>query len=243
MRVFDTLQQAALEIRRDLAKGTQMDFSRVQQHVGVSLPGRERTSYEYTVRGEGFPASQFDLVRLGAEMGFKPFKEHPQEMGWWLDHELDQRIHPGSYLGCQPSELSNPLLRSTVEGNFFSYTYRERLLGMKESLLAALMKSPDSRRAFWPIFRPEDAIRASEATRIPCSLGYEAMLRQVDGKTKLMFFYLQRSCDFDRFWLSDIWMAAQIGGYLARELGTELGAVHHYILSLHSFETDLQEIY
>lgn len=241
-RIFQTLEEAALEIRRDLSKGPQIAFSRVQQHTQVDVPGRERTSYEYAIMG-GIPETSQALVEFGQSHGFAPYLDHPSEMKSWLDLELHNRLFPQVHASEKPTELDNPLLISTIEGNWPSYTYRERMMGAITALEAALEVSLDTRRAFWPIFLPQDAYRAGYPTRVPCSLGYEVMLRQVDDDTKLQIFYLERSCDFDRFWLSDVWFAYQIGRFIAANFGYSMGPVYHYIISFHSFTVDMHEIY
>jgi len=241
-RLFNSLSEAALEIRRDLAKGTQMEFSRVQQHTDQNLPGRERTSYEYCIMG-GIPNTAEGLVKFGISHDFRPYQEHPTAMIEWLELELHNRIYPHVHMNENPTELSNPLLQSTLEGNYPAYTYRDRMVGATLAMGSALEVSLDSRRAFWPIFLPQDALRAGYPTRIPCSLGYEIMLRKVEDKTVMQVFYLERSCDFDRFWLSDVWFAYKLGQHMAESFGVEMGPVHHYIISLHSFTVDLDEIY
>lgn len=242
-RVFETLEQAALEIRRDLSKGTRMQFSRVQQHMDADLPGRERQSYEYCIMDSGVPSDPRDLVQLGQKLGFKPFVENAAAMEDWLVQELHSRLFPYQHLTDLSTESFNPLLKSTLEGNHPSYTYRERMAGAIPALEAALKVSFDTRRAFWPIFLPQDAFRAAQPTRVPCSLGYEVMLRNVDGQERLQIFYLERSCDFDRFWLSDVWFAYRLGAFIADQLGFPMGPVYHYIISLHSFDVDMHEIY
>lgn len=242
-RTFETLREAALEIRRDLAKGTKVDFTRVQQHVDQNLPGRERQGYEYAIMEGGMPNEPITLCSLGKDLGFKPYVENFTEMLGWLPIELADRLYPLQRQGGPPTELQNPLLKSTVEGNYPSYTYRERLMGATSALVEQLYATPDTRRAFWPIFQPQDSWRAISPTRVPCSIGYEVMLRNVDGAPRVQMFYLSRSCDFDRFWLSDIWFAYKFGCFVASELGYQMGSVHHYIISLHSFDVDMHEIY
>ncbi len=241
-RQFETLEEAALEIRRDLAKGTNVDFTRVQQHMNAHLPGRERQSYEYCVMG-GIPDDADDLVMLGQKLGIQVYVDYPHQMKAWLRSELHSRLFPYQHLNEFATEIDNPLLKSTVEGQHPSYTYRERLAGAIPALCAALDNSLDTRRAFWPIFLPQDSFRAAQPTRVPCSLGYEVMLRNLDGETKLQVFYLERSCDFDRFWLSDVWFAYKFGKFIADQYGYSVGAVYHYIISLHSFQVDMHEIY
>ena len=246
-RVFQELGEAATEIKRDLAKGPILRSTRVQHYDNIEIFGRERTGYEYTIMDGGMPFAPEDLLLLGQHYGFKPYIDHPHEMGSWLRAELHDRLYPRHDLhissAMTPTESINPLLQGMIEGKWPSYTYRERLVGARNAMTTALNVSPDSRRAFWPIFTPQDAVRAAAPTRIPCSLGYEVMIREVEGEPKLQMFYLSRSCDFDRFWLSDIWFAYRFGCEIAASVGVEMGAVHHYIISLHSFTAGVEEIY
>jgi hypothetical protein len=251
-RLFETLYDAALEIRRDLAKGTQMKYTRVQQLTDQNLDGRERQGYSYAVRD--VPTDFGEIIRIGQELGFEPYVNTPEEMETWANEEIRYRCWPESYLEGTPTEMRSPLLRGTVEGQHLSYTYAERLNGMIPAMVRAIETSPDSRRAFWPMFLPQDAIRSCAPTRIPCTIGYQAMLRQVDEtETTLLWFYLQRSCDFDRFWLTDMWFARMLQKAVAGELYSAHlvggqgpvtpGAVYHYVISLHSFMDSAISIY
>lgn len=245
-RIFDTLEEAALEVRRDLAKGTQMVFTRVQQLDGLHLDGRERQGYSYAIRE--VPDDLWEVITLGQKLGFKDYIEQPQGLYDWGREEVWRRISAISHLGATPTEIESPLLNKTLEGNHPSYTYGERLYGMTEALLTAIQVSPDTRRAFWPMFLPQDSLRASAPTRIPCTIGYQAMLRAVGQGHHLLWFYLQRSCDFDRFWLMDVWFASQLQRAVAKELAigegeVRPGVLYHYIISLHSFGVSEIEIY
>lgn len=241
-RVFNSLVEAIEEIKRDIYKGTRVDFSRVQQRAGEHLPGRERTNYQYNIRGN-IPTTAQALVSIGASLGFKVYQDYPEAMIDWLETELLCRLNPTGFLGDEPAELKHPALRSTVEGNWPAYLYRERLVGAVEALSEQLRKSPDTRRAYWPIFYPQDALRAIAPTRVPCSLGYQFMLRKVGQETLLLMTYLQRSADFDTFWLSDVWLARKFQESLAEDLDVEMGTFTHFIVSFHSFSVESTEIY
>lgn len=244
MRLFSTLSEAESEIRRDLAKGTPNEFTRVQQRTGLSLAGRERLGYEYAIQ-QFEPLEAGDLLEFGKNRGFPLYCQHGLQMMDWLNAELDSRLDPIRYL-CNKQEdleINHPALKTTLEGNHPSYTYPERMIGMLDHMVNTLNRNRDSRRAFWPIFQPQDGIRSAEATRVPCSLGYQAMIRWVGGHEELLFFYIERSCDFDHFWLSDIWFARKIQETLAQRLAVRAGLLHHFIISFHSFEVDDQEIY
>lgn len=245
MRLFQNLHEAESEIRRDLAKGTPVTSSRVQQRTGLELKGRERLGYEYAIESLSDVMTVKDLIEFGKERGFPLYLKDPEGMGQWVASEILARLDPNWYRDrfTEPTEKLNPALISTLEGNHPSYTYTERLTGAVNSLARDIKRSPDTRRAFWPIFRYEDAIRASEPTRIPCSLGYQTIVREGASQPELMLFYLERSCDFDNFWLSDVFLARAFQLAVAESTGYAPGQLVHFIISFHSFQVEDQEIY
>lgn len=239
MRYYSQLSDAISEIRRDLYKGPRVESTRVQQRVGELLPGRELLGYSYSIDHWGFPETPSALVQLGQECGFNLFIEHPEEMKSWLTREIEIRVE--GKIGTL-NEVTHPALTKTLEGNWVSYSYGERLHGAIDALEKALT-SVDTRRAFWPIFRPEDSLRALAPTRIPCSLGYQVLIRKTPQGSELIMYYLQRSADFDTFFLSDIWLANKFKEALADRLAIRPGLFMHNIISLHSFEIEGTEIY
>lgn len=247
MRVFKSLSTAADEIQRDVYKAGKMDVSRVQQWDNLMLVAREAFGYSYTILPGGIPEKVNELVDIGIMMEFPPYmiEGGNRIMTEWLLLERAYRVNPEYYPQyCGPSELKHPALEKTLEGSHPSYTYRERLTGMIPAIVEILKTSPDTRRAYWPIFRPEDTLRAMSPTRVPCSLGYQFAIRQMqDGSNSLLMLYSQRSSDFDNFWLSDVWLANQIQITIADILGLAPGPFIHMIHSFHSFEVGNQEIY
>lgn len=238
MRYYQTIQEALSEIQRDLSKAPQLLSTRVQQRVDQNLQGRETLGYSYAIEEGGIPTLPQDIIKVGIDFGFKAFRD--PKMLDWLFNEINIRIR-GSI--NELNELNHPALSTTVEGSWSAYTYGERLNGAMSSMVEALSTSPDSRRAFWPIFRPEDALRAAAPTRIPCSLGYQALIRKTREGDRLVFYYLQRSADFDTFFLSDVYLAHRFQRQLANELHMLPGQFIHTIISLHSFAVEGQEIY
>lgn len=241
MRLYQSVNELLSETQRDIFKGPKVSSTRVQQRTNQDLKGREILGYSYAIEEGGIPTDAQDVTRLGAE--FFPFWEkHKYMMAEWLEAELRARLFPESHL-AKLNETKHPALLSTLEGNWPAYTYTERLLGMKDSILTALEENTDSRRAFWPIYRLEDAVRASAPTRIPCSLGYQFLIRQTRGGPRLILYYLSRSVDFDTFFLSDLWLAFKVQEYVGDLLNQQAGQFFHTIISLHSFAVEGVEIY
>lgn len=261
MRVFETLQEAIPEIRRDLGKSPTVKTSRVQ-HLEISdFVAREAMNYGYTILGEGIPDDPQALMKIWQD-------EFPEFVGrdgstlqLWLQKEIQSRVHSerfyagGAYTDSSPESL-HPTLQNMLEGNHVSYSYRERLVGAVDQICYALLQNPDSRRVYWPIFREVDALRSADLTRIPCSLGYQLMIRDVPGQgPRLHLTYISRSCDFDKYWISDIWFANKFQRAILRRLTLDwdgrpgvlpelkLGGTSHFILSLHRFEDADEELF
>lgn len=244
MRTFQTLEEAISEIQRDLSKGPSSVSTRVQQKVGLNLKTRERVCYQYLIEG-GWPEDAEGLVDLGIKY-FDVFRQYPEQIRMWLVYEEQLRTNAASWnldSGCdlEANEVRHPLLQSAKEGNYYSYTYHHRLSGTMDRAVRLLMTNRDTRRCYIPIFYPEDFIRANSPTRIPCSLGYDLLVRRVGVEEFLMMVYIMRSCDFDHFWLTDIFLARKFQEYLARQLEIEPGVLIHDVISFHTFPNE--EIY
>jgi len=249
MKSFATLYEAISEIERDLSRADQVSVTRVQQQTNLNIRARELLNYSYQIAG-GIPQASLELVEIGMKH-FSFFKEM-DAMEWenWLDAEFFQRITTdASQYSDSPSDF-HPALVHCREGDGFSYTYPEIMSGAFEAIRAALVHNPDTRRAYYPFFKDHHGYRASNPTRIPCSLGYQAFIRTIPGLgPHLLLLYSQRSSDFDRFWLSDVWFARAWQMQLLDSLQGEdhfkdlkAGPLMHSIHSLHSFIDD-EEIY
>lgn len=251
MRTFDTYREAISEIRRDISKAPVVTSGRVQQH---RIAGRvhEATNYGYTILRGGMPVSRKEFL-AETQRAFPFWQKHGDAIAQWLQAEeraryslwLLETAHEESL-----PDLLHPEISTLREGNTFAYTYQDRLVGARDALLAALVSDLHTRRAYWPIFIPEDAVRARRLSRIPCSLGYHIMVRPVPGLGELLeLTYLQRSCDFDRFWASDIWLAYALQQRLIQQWNymygetqpLRAGSLSHFVLSLHAFIDD--EVY
>jgi thymidylate synthase len=169
----------------------------------------------------------------------------------WMDRQVQVRLNPfGSGLSRNSwnSDDLHPDLAGLQEGGAYSYTYPERNVGMVETLAQQLYTDASSRRAFWPIFQPNDAFRAADLTRIPCTIGYQALIREVPAVgSQLHLTSLMRSMDYTRFWVTDIWMAYKLQkcllDYLRPKPAAGLGQLSQLILSFHMFNEEGLEIY
>ena len=242
MRTFQSVQEAASEIQRDLFKAPKVTSSRVQNLVGLHLPGREAFGYTYAIL-DGFPQRAQDVIELGQDLKMPLYLEHPKQMEIWLKMEANSRLGSTFANPIPPAEVYNPALTKVKEGDHWSYVYRERLDNWRDHMQKTLKAQPDSRRVFWPIYREIDAKRMAQPTRIPCSIGYQAMIREVNGVDRMLFFYLQRSCDYHNFWLSDIYFARRMQEAVAEKVPVTPGALIHFVISFHSFFAEGTEVY
>ena len=72
---------------------------------------------------------------------------------------------------------------------------------------------------------------------MPCSLAFQFLNRR--GKLNLVYF--QRSCDFLKFFASDVWIALRMQRFVASCLEMEPGEFVHMLGSIHAFKTDLDK--
>lgn len=107
-------------------------------------------------------------------------------------------------------------------------------------LVKLLMREPDTRQAYLPLYFPEDVGRSG---RKPCTLGYQFILRE----NQLHIYYPMRSCDFYRHWGDDCYMTVRLGMWILDQLSTRdpetwagvtVGSFTMHCTSLHMFFND-----
>lgn len=173
----------------------------------------------------------------------------------WAEEHFQERISgiphnpPPSHVRWPFAQRSNE--QHTDADERFSHTYPERIwpkyaggsvyprdgirypLGDLGDVINLLQTRPGTRRAFLPIWFPEDT-GAVQNQRVPCTLGYHFMVR--DGKLKIVYYI--RSCDFFRHFADDVYMAARLCQYVAEATSSEPGNLVMHISSLHIFEAE-----
>jgi hypothetical protein len=111
-----------------------------------------------------------------------------------------------------------------------------------------LVRNPLTRQAYLPVWFPEDT-GAVDGQRVPCTLGYHFMQR----KSRLTCRYYIRSCDVYRHLSNDVWLAAMLTKWIAREVSDRTksqpmglhfrpGGLLMHISSLHAFVGDMPKI-
>lgn len=114
--------------------------------------------------------------------------------------------------------------------------------GDLDDVVNLLKRSPYSRQAYLPVWHPEDTGSVS-GQRVPCTLGYQFLIRETVAGKKLHIFYTMRSCDFIRHLPDDIYMTIRLAQWVRDKLdegegNLTLGTLHFNAGSLHIFEPD-----
>lgn len=114
-------------------------------------------------------------------------------------------------------------------------------------VIELLKRSPYSRQAYLPVWFPEDTGSAS-GQRVPCTLGYQFIIREGAAGKRLHVIYHMRSCDFMRHLADDIYMTIRLAQWVRDQLqgsvedqrfaGMTLGTLYFSAGSLHIFEPD-----
>lgn len=257
MRIFTDLKEAKSEITRDLSRALVQPSSRVQSKTEESQV-HEAVGYSYILNGRAFPVHPFALITIGLKL-IPIWKQWelvggPGTMSRWFTAELKDRL-TGNDGKPGRADAYHPELKKYMVDGIADYTYKERLpVNWPSRVAHQLYSVPDNRRVYLPIYWREDFGCVLEPRRVPCTLGYSFRYRVTeDGAPHLEVHLLQRSVDFNKFWLSDVAFAFYFGQAVQQLLVTkdhqfatlrhqDITVIHH-ILSLHSFLQDEGEIF
>lgn len=192
---------------------------------------------------------------------------------WADDHFLKERVggqplNPGTEWKNWPYGKSADTHR---KNEIFSHSYAERIwprhanqteggilmgeeypphrgirfeYGDLDDLVTILAKEPLTRQAFLPLWFPEDLRAIMLGERVPCTLGYQFIMRE----NRLHMVYFIRSCDFVRHFRDDVYMAIRLLLWVlnqCRLAAPEMdwrsvtpGSLTMHITSFHIFKAD-----
>lgn len=141
-----------------------------------------------------------------------------------FSHTYPERFWPRE-AGESASRLRNSIMKVN-EGIRYQY-------GDLDFLIEVIRKDPNTRQAFLPIWFPEDLFAAQAGVRVPCSLGYQFIIRE--GYLHIVYFI--RSCDYFRHFRDDIYLAYRLAVWVQNQIdtATNLGTFTMHITSLHCF--------
>lgn len=164
--------------------------------------------------------------------------------GEWFSHTYPERLWPKH--APLPMADRPPLQTQSKSkpGYNFGIRYEYGDLGNAVDLL---VQEPHTRQCYIPIWFPEDLHAAAvQHQRVPCTLGYHAMLRE----RKLHLFYPMRSLDLLRYARDDFYMAGRLTHWLIEECRNashensiwhevQPGLLTVHAVSLHCFDNDI----
>jgi len=174
-------------------------------------------------------------------VGGQPLNPPPSFKRWSHQSEMEKHLDKNGQFSHTYPERFWPkyAARGNRAGGNFGIRYR---LGDLNDVIELLMKQPYTRQAYLPVFFPEDT-GAHHGGRIPCSLGYQFLMRE----DKLNVIYGIRSCDFVRHFRDDVYMAVRLGQWVLDHLSGHIGTPWEYVKpgdlvmhigSLHIFKGD-----
>ncbi len=112
--------------------------------------------------------------------------------------------------------------------------------GDLNDVVRLLRRDPFTRQAYLPIWFPEDT-GSVEGQRVPCSLGYHFIRRDVFLDCQ----YFMRSCDFFRHFRDDVYMAVRLMQWVVDQIDDTfpiVGNLTMFISNLHAFQGDRPRI-
>lgn len=178
----------------------------------------------------------------------------------WAEEHFQERVS-GKPLNPPPSHERWPFAQAANEEHRpdgkFSHTYPERFwpkwageepahtgfnmrgirfeYGDLGNLLHMLQERKATRQAYLPVWFPEDLYAADVVgERVPCTLGYHFLVRNNRVNVK----YFIRSCDFNRHFRDDAYMAGRLAMWIAERIDAQPGKLNMMISSLHIFEDE-----
>jgi hypothetical protein len=226
MRIYNDPMEMVKEVERDLYEmGIRYQSETVQDRVVRGDPNYETielTAYTYALTDVSYVTPILDY--LGGNLD-------------WAKREVRERINgslnPG-FAWLSDKDRWSPFLRDGI----FAYHYPERLVYQLDLVIRELKTRPNTRQAVMTMYDVhQDVMNWGGRDRVPCSLTYHFMLR----RGRLCLIYSQRSCDFLKFFSTDVWITCEILKYVARSLRVPVDRFIHSINSLHAFRKDMDE--
>jgi hypothetical protein len=125
-----------------------------------------------------------------------------------------------------------PSYKKYVGGDVAYGAYGPRVMPVLPLVVARLRRDMDSRQAYVPIWRPEDA--AWEGLDVPCTLGLHYQVRSGE----LWATTYMRSNDAWLGWPYDVFAFTSLQRLVAEAVGVRVGPYTHCAASVHLYERD-----
>jgi thymidylate synthase len=125
----------------------------------------------------------------------------------------------------------------TIFGAYGPRLFVKHGRGQVENVTAILKRNPSSRKAVIQLFDSKDLLRAHKD--VPCTCTLQFFLRRV-RKPKLHLAVSMRSNDAYKGLPHDVFAFTMLQEIVARTLGADVGTYHHFVGSLHLYDTDVE---
>ena len=240
MRIYNNAYELMSEMGRDLWEMGLLNNPKTYQNKVIE--GDEEMATKELICKQYCLTSLPDPEKLFIYTGTKD----------WANAEFQERIsgkqlNPGKAWELNPG-MWEEFLVETANGRKFDYTYAERINRKNgpydddgtvlEEVIHLLKQDNDTRKAVLPIFLGSDTANYDGSCRIPCSMYYDFLIRDVGEGKQLNITYHQRSADFVGHFGDDVYLAWCLMEYVAERVGVKPGYLFHTIDSLHAYKRD-----
>lgn len=229
MRIFANPIEAVKEVERDLFE---MGIE-IQSHTVQDQNVDNNSDYmALELMGHSY------MVTAWTEESLKEMVKYLQGNMDWCNWEFAERI---SVLCINPGEawkLRKEIWSQYLHNGKFAYTYNERYKTQLHQVMSELRMRPNTRQAVITVYdKHDDSKSIGGYARVPCSMYYHFMIRN----GALNCIYYQRSCDFLKHFVHDVYLTIRLQEWIASDLGISTGYFIHNIGSLHAFKKDLNK--
>jgi thymidylate synthase len=234
MRIFSNVKESVIEIERELFEMGINNHPMTMQDKKVagdkSFDTKELIGYSYCLTKWDDINEVFDL-----------FNNDLKETGRsYCDVEFKERIGPAQNPGTSFMTREKLWNRFLKDGKF-SYTYSERISSQLNFIINELKRNPGSRQCVLTFYdKHDDMLNMGGKERIPCSMYYQFLLRDINGRKVLSLMYTMRSCDYYNHFVIDMYLAIKMLRYVAEKIGAEPGEFIHFMGSLHAYQGDFK---
>lgn len=159
----------------------------------------------------------------------------------WANSEFEERISDLEQNPGEAYKIREEVWNEFLHNGKFAYTYNERINPYKKEIINQLSINPNTRQAIISIFNPLlDVKNMGGKSRIPCSIFYQFLIREIQGKRKLNMIYVMRSSDLLTHFVNDVYLAIKMQRYIAKQLELEVGSYTMFVSSFHAYFKDLK---
>lgn len=160
----------------------------------------------------------------------------------WCYADFEERISKDEINPGEAYKLREEWSEFVHDGKF-GYTYNERIRTQLQKTIELLKWDKDTRQAVLTIYEGDkDSENRGGKVRVPCSMFYQFQTRTEGPNTFVDIIYTMRSNDFLTHFIYDIWMAAALKDYVAKELGMRPGRLIYFSGSLHYYLKDAKHV-